>query len=291
MSKKILILRTGAIGDIILTFPLVLSCIEQYGNENVTLVGPGYMKPIAYLAGIDSCIDIDICGIHKLYTDDFQSREAPSFFRKQDMILNCLTGEENILHKNLCMLGPEVRSLAPPDDRISMHAAEYLASILPEINLDIPEARIIPARFTAVPDGIKNLFNSEKSILTIHPGTGSPRKLINSDMFEQFISREAKHKTIIILTGPADKALVPFAQRMTAEYKGVHLHALPLEQAAYVLHRSSCYVGLDSGISHLAGLIDIPSYAVFSATDPAVWKPFSSFVTVISPEEIENITI
>ena len=291
MSKKILILRSGAIGDIVLTFPLVLSCIEQYGKEHVTLAAPGLMKPIANLAGIDLFHDIDTCGLHRLFASDFKPEEAPPLFREQDLILNCLTGENDILHKNLCMFKGEIRSITPPDDKIGLHAALYLASLLPENNQSILEARIIPSRFTIIPDDIRNLFNSEKTVLTIHPGTGSSRKLISTDLFKNLISREAKHKTIIILTGPADKALVPFAQRMTAEYKGVHLDSLPLAQVAYVLHRSSCYVGLDSGISHLAGLIDIPSYIIFSATDPGIWKPFSSCATAIKPEEINNIVI
>jgi len=285
--SNILILRSGAIGDIILTFPLVLACIERFGRENVTCAAPGLMKPVARLAGIDSYIDIDICGLHRLYTSDFQPNDASPLFNKQDCILNCLSGDNSVLHTNLNTCAREVYSLAPPDDRITTHAAVYLASVLPGIGT-LPEARIIPERFGPVPDKILSLFSSGKPVLTLHPGTGSPRKLIPHGLFENLIARETESKTVIILTGPADGSLIPFVRNMADAYTCKHLDSLPLEQVAYILHRSSWYVGLDSGISHIAGMTGTPSHVIFSATDPELWRPRSSAVTVISPEEIEN---
>ena len=39
------------------------------------------------------------------------------------------------------------------------------------------------------------------------------------------------------------------------------------------LRTASLFVGNDSGPSHLAGIMGLPTIALFGPTDPAVWKP------------------
>ena len=284
-TAKVLILRSGAIGDIILTFPLVLSCIELYGRDNVVCAAPGFMKPVAYLAGIDGFIDLDTCGMHRLFSADFQAEEAPAVLGEYDLILNCLTGKDDLLHEHLTLCSSHVRSITPPHNSIGMHAAEYLASLLPE-SASLPEARIMPERFSVLPDNIRSLFGSGRPAAAVHPGTGSPHKLVSPDLFERLISHHARDKTVIILTGPADRNLVPFVQNMSRTYGCPHLDSVPLAQAAYVIWRSVSYIGLDSGISHLAGMTGTPCRVIFTATDPAVWRPYSSSVTAAGPDEM-----
>jgi ADP-heptose:LPS heptosyltransferase len=45
--------------------------------------------------------------------------------------------------------------------------------------------------------------------------------------------------------------------------------------------RAACYVGNDSGTTHLAALLSVPTVAVFGASDPALWAPVGPHVTVV----------
>jgi ADP-heptose:LPS heptosyltransferase len=48
---------------------------------------------------------------------------------------------------------------------------------------------------------------------------------------------------------------------------------LSLVETAALLERCTLFVGNDSGLSHLAAALGIPTVAVFGPTDPSVWAP------------------
>ena len=68
----------------------------------------------------------------------------------------------------------------------------------------------------------------------------------------------------------------PFALRL---YTPV-LFSLP--EAAAVLARAALYVGNDSGMTHLAALLGVPTVALFGATDPRVWSPRGRRVEIVA---------
>jgi heptosyltransferase-3 len=51
------------------------------------------------------------------------------------------------------------------------------------------------------------------------------------------------------------------------------------------------YIGNDSGITHLAAAVGTPVIALFGPTDPAVWAPRGARVTVIGKQPLANITV
>jgi hypothetical protein len=56
------------------------------------------------------------------------------------------------------------------------------------------------------------------------------------------------------------------------------------EQPARLARRiesGSVFVGNDSGPTHLAAMLGVPTVAVFVATDPAIWAPVGAHVHVI----------
>jgi hypothetical protein len=58
---------------------------------------------------------------------------------------------------------------------------------------------------------------------------------------------------------------------------------VPLSRLAALLVECSGYVGNDSGVSHLAAALGVPTAAVFGPTDPAVWAPVGPKVSVVGP--------
>jgi ADP-heptose:LPS heptosyltransferase len=50
---------------------------------------------------------------------------------------------------------------------------------------------------------------------------------------------------------------------------------------ASLLRRCSAYLGNDSGVTHLAALVGVPTVALFGPSDPALWSPLGSRVTVL----------
>jgi ADP-heptose:LPS heptosyltransferase len=56
---------------------------------------------------------------------------------------------------------------------------------------------------------------------------------------------------------------------------------VPLTDLAALLCRCHAFLGNDSGVSHLAGMMGIPTVAVFGPTDPAVWAPLGPNVRTL----------
>ncbi len=51
------------------------------------------------------------------------------------------------------------------------------------------------------------------------------------------------------------------------------------------------YIGNDSGITHLAAAVGIPTLALFGASNPQVWAPRSRNVTVLAKTAVQSISV
>ena len=62
-----------------------------------------------------------------------------------------------------------------------------------------------------------------------------------------------------------------------------------LYQLACWLATARAYIGNDSGIAHLAAAVGTPVVAIFLATDPRIWAPRGSHVTVLEHPRVEQV--
>ena len=61
----------------------------------------------------------------------------------------------------------------------------------------------------------------------------------------------------------------------------VVLEGLSLSSLASFLSACGLFIGSDSGVSHLAALVRIPTLVIFGPTDPQVWAPRGPNVYII----------
>jgi ADP-heptose:LPS heptosyltransferase len=92
---------------------------------------------------------------------------------------------------------------------------------------------------------------------------------------------EAEGLEPLLLQGPADEEVV---ERLFSHLsrRPIVLRGLPLRLLAGVLSQIELFLGHDSGVTHLAALLETPTVALFGPTDPARWAPRGPAVTVIS---------
>jgi ADP-heptose:LPS heptosyltransferase len=55
---------------------------------------------------------------------------------------------------------------------------------------------------------------------------------------------------------------------------------------AAILQQARAFLGNDSGLSHLAGLLGVPTLALFGPTDPVHWSPLGPRVRVLRSEPL-----
>lgn len=64
-----------------------------------------------------------------------------------------------------------------------------------------------------------------------------------------------------------------------------------LAELARWLSGAKLYIGNDSGITHLAAAIGVPTLALFGPTDPARWAPRGENVAILRCEPIESLSV
>jgi ADP-heptose:LPS heptosyltransferase len=125
----------------------------------------------------------------------------------------------------------------------------------------------------------------ENIFIAMHPGSGGKKKCWPWENYEALIRMiTGDHRTIcILLSGPAeDKETVQALSRLEQGNRRImHLHHEPLIQIAALLTLSDYYVGNDSGISHLAGVMRCRGLVLFGPTDPRLWRPRGGTMDVL----------
>ena len=100
----------------------------------------------------------------------------------------------------------------------------------------------------------------------LHPSSGSPKKNPDLRLFLQleefFRSRGVES---LYLIGEADSWLEGKVERFVRSLDPLWI--------ARALKSSLLFVGLDSGISHLASYVGVTSVVIYGPTDPLVWRP------------------
>ena len=67
------------------------------------------------------------------------------------------------------------------------------------------------------------------------------------------------------------------------------LHIADLFELARFLAGARAYIGNDSGITHLAAAVGVPTVALFGPTDPMVWGPRGQAVRIITAARMIDI--
>ncbi len=80
--------------------------------------------------------------------------------------------------------------------------------------------------------------------------------------------------------GPADERLKDFAKAVK-ELGVVVIERISLPTLAALMSECRLFIGSDSGVSHLAALVGIPTAVIFGPTNPDVWAPRGSHVRIV----------
>jgi ADP-heptose:LPS heptosyltransferase len=86
--------------------------------------------------------------------------------------------------------------------------------------------------------------------------------------------------TPLIVGGPADDEIMKRLAEQGLDDVPVLQHP-PLETLAGVLVHACVFLGHDSGVTHLAAALQVPTVALFGPTDPLQWAPRGGHVFIV----------
>jgi heptosyltransferase III len=113
-----------------------------------------------------------------------------------------------------------------------------------------------------------------EDFVVIHPFASSPAKRWPLEMFQQTAAQVGC--PVQWLAGPEEQ--LDEAVRIDDLY-----------ELACWLSRARLYIGNDSGISHLAAAVGVPTLAIFRTTDPSVWAPLGRHVGVLERPSVTEV--
>ncbi|MGB7758572.1 MAG: glycosyltransferase family 9 protein [Bryobacteraceae bacterium] len=247
-----LVIRPGAIGDLIVSLP-ALECLRADYLEVWTATAN---VPLVRFAGAVRSIlstGLDLLGIA-----DPPPPRLIDDLRRFDSIVSWYGANRPEFRELVDSLDLPFTFLpALPPHGAAMHATDFYleqVSALAECCGDpIPR---IPCSAT------------RENFAVIHPFSGSQRKNWPLEKFRQLARGLERRMPVRWCAGPEDPPLAD-AHRLDDLY-----------ELACWLAQASLYIGNDSGITHLAAAVGTPVLAIFGPTDPAVWAPRGPHVRI-----------
>jgi heptosyltransferase III len=256
----ILLIRPGALGDTILSLPLLESVREKNPDAGIVFAGTAsYRSLCPQWATFEA---VDSAKWSWLFDDNPPARRAQFWtayvaLRNPGAVIRNLTaaGVKNIFH---CSSSPEP----------GIHLVE---SIHGNLNLDIPARKPV----LLIDPAVKRVNR-----IWLHPGSGGKRKCLPLDFWVNLIERlrgSVKARLAVTL-GEADDFVTADAswERLISLPDLDLFHNQPLETLRAKLHDSMIFMGNDSGISHLAAALGVPCVLFYVTTDPKQWSPWVS---------------
>ena len=298
---KVLVIRPGALGDTLLMLP-ALTALR--GKTSVDFVG---RQPGLRYVGDVVCrtMDLETAGWRRLFADQPPVSGRLSLpVSKADQVVAFFKDEEGIIRGNLEFFFPNapvsVFPAFPPKGKM-IHVARYLAGCLQSTGLpvDSPKAMEVTGRRPL----LSGPWTSKKRDgIVFHPGSGGANKNHPPDFWMAILSRfqgmsRFAHLRPTLLLGPAEDHLQVFFENHKDTVSHLKIIFYPEKEILMdVLGSAALYLGHDSGVTHLSGLMGTPTLAFFKQTDPVQWGPLGPFVRIIhrrkaDRELFERITV
>ena len=299
-----MIIRPGAIGDTLLTFPVIQALRTQYGDPRITFVGNAAVLPLALAFGlVEEGADYGDLRWSELFSaEGIYTPELHKQLQQTELAICWLRDPDGMVEHNLRLAGVKRVIVAPgrPPEGRRIHVVDYLSETVGVQNVGTAcNAQFIAPLPVHENDGSNSLgiaCDPNDRYIAIHPGSGGAQKCWPATSFVAVIEHLwQRGYSILLLAGPADHERVSCIQSsLSSPSQARMLDVLidaPLVVVAEHLQQCSCYLGNDSGITHLAAMLGIPTIALFGPSDPAIWRPLGSHVEVIQERVLEQLPV
>jgi ADP-heptose:LPS heptosyltransferase len=296
--RSILIIHQGALGDFILALPTLMTLRKAFPEAKPVIMGyPRILELVEKRFYAEEIVSVDQRGMASFFVRGGDLDPGLSqYFGTFDLIV--VFGKETegsiiINLKRVCR-GQiiHLNSFPPRDERI--HMTDHLLRELRRNQSSVEEQD--PQLFLNRSDQAwgksyckkKGLTEEEKAnAIVLHPGSGSRKKLWPLERFMELVHSFRVHtpSRLLIVMGPAEAGGIQKTFESIQWEMGstapVLVKGLSLIGLASVIQGCRVFIGNDSGITHMAAALGVPTVAIFGPTDPKIWAPRGKNVAVV----------
>jgi heptosyltransferase-3 len=293
----ILIIRPGAIGDTLLTFPVIEALRGQVDDPHVTFVGNAAVLPLTRTFGLaEDTDDYEASRWGELFSAaGIRTPSLRELLQQTDLAICWLRDPDGLVRRNLAAAGVRRIIQAPgrPPGGERVHEMTYLAR---SIGLEGVRSPLFDKLLDVRGEQEAEDGGVQLRRIAIHPGSGGASKCWPVERFAAVVSGLwRRRRPVLLLAGPADHERLMELQRLLPPPEEaamlMTLRNAPLLDVARHLQHCDAYLGNDSGVTHLAALLGVPTVALFGPSDPVVWQPQGRAVRVLYEPRLEDIGV
>lgn len=268
--KQISMIRSGAIGDFVLTLPAVNALRAAYPRSCLRLIGnPSILR----LASVENVVDVNSAEVAGLYNPAGPVPERTrARFSDVDFLLAYAVDPDRSLQSRLAEIVRGRAVVYDPRPNGDVHIVEHLLTPLRRMGIPIPDP--IPHIHPNVDElahagEILTNHGLPSPLAAIHPGGGGREKCWPLTSYFKLAQRLVNRGAgVVAVCGPVE--------RKVADELPAHLPRLfppGLRSLAALLHGAELFIGNDSGPGHIAAAVGTPTLTLFGPTDAGTWAP------------------
>lgn len=295
--QSLLVIHQGALGDFILALPALESLRKAYPHAKFVMMGyPRILELVKKRFYADDIFSIDQSGMATFFVRDGPLNLTLSqFFSRFDLVIIFGKEEEGPIVLNLKKVCKgevlQINSFPLWDEKI--HLMDHLLKQFSQKGIPISKSN--PRLYLNDSDRRwatdfwkgKGVASEQRSkVILLHPGSGNRKKVWPVERFLSLarILQDQSHAKILIILGPAEGPIVQRTFEGIGSHPFIFAKGLTLLQLASVMEGGWFFVGNDSGITHMAAALGVPTLAIFGPTDQRVWSPRGEKTHVIRKE-------
>jgi len=290
---NILLWMPNWIGDVILVMPALSALRKKFPHSRITAVAkaPSDQLLLSHPA-VDTVMQIPsgsdkgffagsrfACKLRK-YQFDLGVVFPNSFY---SALLLSVSGAKNRLgygtegREVFLTHSVKVTSLAKRTE----YRVDYFFNLLSALKLDSAESRFLPLKKNqenkVVDQYLEKIgWRENQFLIALHPGTSKPQRGWHVERFGILCQKLAKEYAVKIIVLGQKKETELLAQ--VCRFSPDHVVSLPgdmdLREVAALLERCHLFIGNDSGMMHLASMVNTAVVGIFGPGSPLTSGPF-----------------
>jgi ADP-heptose:LPS heptosyltransferase len=270
IDGRVLILFPGALGDFICFLPALEALVRRRRVDVLARTAFSDVAPALVTVRSLERFEIRSLFVPGRGTDE----KVRDFFASYDCTYSWMGNGDPVFKRELqTATEGKARIFRFRPETLQVHQVDHYLSCLHDVStrgvphvLQRPDASQWADIYWA-----DNSLDSQP-VLAIAPGSGAREKNWPVASFEAIARwwRERFGGNVITILGPVEEERGGYDDLCCAS---LTVRGVSLDRLTALLARCRLYLGNDSGISHLAAAVGVPTAAVFGPSDATQWKP------------------
>ena len=286
--RVILVIHPGGLGDVLLSLGALAAMRATFPHHAIVLLAGSEVGHLLGQCGvIDQSLPIESSQLSALFSGRAQISDVQQdLFSRCDLVVGWLSDHDGSIRRTLQEFGIPRVILQSPTDAGSQHQGErFLQTVRSAFPVDVSPGICLRLPDQVLQAGIDALhvagIEQAAPLIVCHLGSGSRHKCVRADTWGTLIRGcRIRQLAPVMVLGPADEQAEAAIQEQGLQELPI-LRPPSVTLLAAILAQAQGYIGHDSGVTHLAALLGVPTVAMFGPTDEQRWAPRGTQVNVV----------